>query len=387
MKPIATPFPPVSMGDIHVYDDIIQYFNFKQVKQALPHRPKSITFVTTGIIPYDGGQTTMLHLGTELSKLGFQVYYLSYFSQPRKAMEINAEFNYAGYQGTCLDVSALKTHQSDIWIGTLWESVYVFKDKPGYKMYFVQDYEPYFYPFGDRYYLAKKTYELGLHMVSLGPWCAEMIEKECRVQSPLDVIRFPVDMEQYPFHPRNFLDYKKKKEFRIAVYTKWDSPRRAPITIQIVLNNFLKLCQKHGYQLDIVYFGTDQSAQFINGKNLGQLTKKELHELYLKSDFGIAPSMTNFSLVPYEMMSSGLPVIDFYEGTGRSFMPENCALFCHLDEQSLFQTFQNAISHPGHIAETVKNAQAHLNTVTWKETIKDFINVINTIQSKNRIVS
>lgn len=211
MKPIATPFPPVSMGDIHVYDDIIQYFNFKQVKQALPHRPKSITFVTTGIIPYDGGQTTMLHLGTELSKLGFQVYYLSYFSQPRKAMEINAEFNYAGYQGTCLDVSALKTHQSDIWIGTLWESVYVFKDKPGYKMYFVQDYEPYFYPFGDRYYLAKKTYELGLHMVSLGPWCAEMIEKECRVQSPLDVIRFPVDMEQYPFHPRNFLDYKKKR--------------------------------------------------------------------------------------------------------------------------------------------------------------------------------
>ncbi|QAA23485.1 glycosyltransferase family 4 protein [Sporolactobacillus terrae] len=377
MKPVATAFQDIQQGDIHDYDDIIKYFNFRQVKQELPEAPRSITFVTTGIIPFDGGQTTMLHLGTELSKRGFQVYYLSYVAQSREAMEINAEFNYSGYQGTCLDMSALAHHQSDIWLGTLWESVYVFKDKPGYKMYFVQDYEPYFYAFGDRSYLAKKTYELGLHMISLGPWCAEMIKKNCQVRSPLDVIRFPVDARRYPFQPREFTEYKNKSVFTIAAYTKWSSPRRAPISIQIVLSNCARIAREHGIQLNIVYFGTDQSEQFINGKNLGKLTKKEMHELFLRADFGIAPSMTNFSLVPYEMMSSGLPVIDFYEGTGLSFMPKQCALFCHLDEESLFQTLHDAIHSPERITNTVQHAQAHLTAVTWKDTLSDFMEVIN----------
>ncbi|WP_353948651.1 glycosyltransferase family 1 protein [Sporolactobacillus sp. Y61] len=381
--PVATSFKPVPDGDIHDYDGIINYFNFAPVRQQLLPKYKSITFVTTGIIPYDGGQTTMLHLGTELSKRGFDVYYLSYLPQSRKEMEIDAEFNYSGYQGTCLDVSHLASHQSDIWLGTLWESVYVFKDKPGYKAYFVQDYEPYFYPYGDRFYLSFKTYELGLHMISLGPWCAQMIREHCRITSPLDVIHFPVDVANYPYSPRNFMAYKNKKEINLAVYTKVDSPRRAPISIQIILNNCIELFRDQGYTLNITYFGSDKSESFINGRNVGRLTKKQLKELYLASDFGIAPSMTNFSLVTYEMMSVGLPVIDFYEGTGLSFMPKNCALFCHLDENSLSRTVHQAMNHPEIIQNTVNHARRHLKSIPWKQTVDDFVAVINKIESKH----
>ncbi|WP_010632193.1 glycosyltransferase family 1 protein [Sporolactobacillus vineae] len=381
MKPVATGFQDIRTGDVHDYDNIIQYFNFRQADQKLPHRPHSITFVTTGIIPYDGGQTTMLHLGTELSKHGFDVYYLSYVRQTREEMETNAAFNYSGYKGTCLDASALEHHQSDIWIATMWESVYVLKDRPGYKMYFVQDYEPYFYAYGDRHYLAKKTYELGLHMVSLGPWCAEMIQKNCRVRSPLDVVNFPVDSDQYTYRPRNFMDYHTKKEFTIAAYTKWNSPRRAPISLQIVLKNWTRIAREQGYKLNIVYFGTDRSARFLSGTNLGKLTKKEMEALYLRSDFGIAPSMTNFSLVPYEMMDAGLPVIDFYEGTGRSFIAEDCALYCHLDALSISRTFLDAVRDPVRIRNSVHNARRHLTSVTWKKTISDFMEIVASLQT------
>ena len=58
----------------------------------------------------------------------------------------------------------------------MWDSSYIVKKLPGYKMYFVQDYEPYFYPYGEKYILAKKSYELGLHMVTLGPWINKKIK-------------------------------------------------------------------------------------------------------------------------------------------------------------------------------------------------------------------
>ena len=45
-------------------------------------------------------------------------------------------------------------------------------------MYFVQDYEPYFYMFGEAFIIAQKTYELGFHMISLGAWNKHMVEKE-----------------------------------------------------------------------------------------------------------------------------------------------------------------------------------------------------------------
>ncbi|WP_128517093.1 glycosyltransferase family 1 protein, partial [Lacticaseibacillus paracasei] len=318
MKPAKTKFSDAPDGSIHQYDQILKYFNDQPADQTKP-RGNRITFVTTGIIGFDGGQTTMLHLGTLLANAGYDVYYLSYVPQSQDEMIQNAEFNYPGYKGTCLPMGELESHRSDIWVATLWESVYVIKNKPGYKMYFVQDYEPYFYPYGDRYQMARRTYSLGLHMVSLGPWCAHMITMHCKVHSPIDVINFPVDVARYPFKERDMGPYEQKKQIKLAVYTKWSSPRRAPINIQIVLENCRQLLRAKGIDLKIQYFGTDRSKRFINGENLGKLTPPELNRLYQSADFGIAPSMTNFSLVPYEMMSTGLPLIDFKEGTGSYF--------------------------------------------------------------------
>lgn len=366
----------VPQGDIHVYDDIMPYFNSDPVIQNTKKQYQSVTFVTTGIIAFDGGQTTMLHLGTALSKQGYQVYYLSYVEQPVEEMEENAAFNCPGYQGTCLGIHDLERHQSDIWIATLWESAYVIKNFKGYKMYFVQDYEPYFYAYGDRYQLAKKTYELGLHMVSLGPWCADLIEKNCVVNSPLESINFPVDSSTYPFQERDFSQYLDKKKIKLAVYTKWVSPRRAPIYIQMVLNNSQRLLKKKGIELEISYFGSDGQYQFINGRNLGKLNHSQLLQLYRDNDFGIAPSMTNFSLVTFEMMSAGLPVIDFAEGSGPWFMSKDTYISTHLDEYQLSAAIEKAIASPSRLQKMTQDARNYLQRITWQKTIDDFIAVL-----------
>ncbi|AMV66995.1 Glycosyltransferase [Pediococcus damnosus] len=381
MKPVKTATVDVPQGDIHDYNSILKYFNDEPVKQSKKDHYHSITFVTTGIIAYDGGQTTMLHLGTLLSKQGYHVYYLSYVPQTVDEMEQNAEFNYEGYEGTCVDMSQLDKHNSDIWLATLWESAYVIKNKPGYKMYFVQDYEPYFYPFGDRYQLAKKTYELGLHMVSLGPWCAKMIKENCKVNSPIDEINFPVNLEQYPYQAHDLSKYPDKKVIDVAVYTKWSSPRRAPINIQMTLNNCQNILAKQGLKLNLHYFGTDKKAQFINGENLGKLTKPEMISLYNRCDFGIAPSMTNFSLVPFEMMSCGLPLIDFKEGTGSYFLPEGAYLKTGFNEKDLAKTFLQAKQNPLELEHMVQKGVDHLQSITWKQTLTDFEAIIEKISA------
>lgn len=382
VKPLKTQVASVQEGNIHDYDSILGYFNNKMAHQDLKKNYHSITFVSTGIEAYNGGQTTILHLGTLLAQAGYDIYYLSYVPQSTASMENNAEFNYPGYQGKCLEMSEISRHQSDIWIATLWESAYIIKNLPGYKIYFVQDYEPYFYPFGDRSQLAKKTYELGLHMISLGPWCKQMVQNNCQVQSPLDQINFPVDLENYPYEERDFRTYQNKKTIKLAVYTKFDSPRRAPINIEFVLSNCEEILHNQKYQLEINYFGTEKEETFINGHNLGKLTRPELVKLYKQCDFGIAPSMTNFSLVPFEMMSTGLPFIDFQEGTGRYFIASNCCFYTHFDENELAHLFIKLCKDPTTLQAVTNNARRHLHSITWNRTLTDILNILDHLPQK-----
>lgn len=370
----------VTQGDMSYYEPIKKYFNRRPLIQDKKKHYHSVTFVTTGIIGYDGGQTTMLHLGTCLSRAGYDVYYLSYVPQTKKAMEQNATFNYSSYDGTCLPVTELETHKSDIWIATLWESAYIIKNKPGYKMYLVQDYEPYFYPYGDQYQLAQYTYEMGLHMISLGSWCSEMIRQNATSEAgiKLDVINFPVDLSTYTFKEKQL--NPGKNEIKLVAYTKTASPRRAPLQLEFLLGNTQKLLEQVGYNLSIYYFGSSKEEKFINGTNLGKLNHEQLHELYEKSDFGVAPSMTNFSLVPFEMLASGLPVIDFDEGTGASFMPEDCRIHVKMSEYDLSRLLVDMKENPEKVAAKTRKANAYLQTISWEKTEDDILTVLDQLE-------
>lgn len=384
MKVIGEPnFKDVEQGDIHLYDSILDNFSFNEVSQQIPKLVKTITFVTTGILKFDGGQTSMLHLGTELEKLGYKVFYLSYKEQSEESMRRNAEFNYNKYLGECISVDKLDVHKSDVWIATLWESVYIIRNKPGYKMYFVQDYEPYFYPYGDQSFLAKKTYEIGLHMVSLGKWCMEKIKKYCNFKGRLDYVTFPCDIKDYSFKKRDFEKYKYFNHIKIAVYTKWISPRRAPITIQLLCRNLIRKFKNYKKNLQIFYYGSDKKFNFINGINLGKLNKKELNQLYQKVDFGIVPSMTNISLVPFEMISTGLPVIDFEEGSGSAFLDDNCVIRTNLDSESTFRKIIFYINNPQMLENLIYTAKIGLKNLTWKNTASEFNNIIQKVLEKN----
>ena len=72
---------------------------------------------------------------------------------------------------------------------------------------------------------------------------------------------------------------------------------------------------QEGITLNIKYFGETKDFICDGGENLGKLNKSQLLDLYNSSDFGMVASLTNISLVPYEMLATGLPIIEFKEGT------------------------------------------------------------------------
>lgn len=362
-------------------NEILDHYDTAVVVNEPPKRKKTVLFLITRMVRFHGGQTSLLRLGTELSKLGFDVGYAVYKSQSRKEMEFCAKSNLAGYYGKMFtapeleQMAAGKKRAADIIIASSWDTVSWAKRLPGYKMYFVQDYEPYFYNFGELFLLAQKTYEQGLHMVSLGTWNKIMIERECHPVSPLDVVDFPYEKKEYILKKRDFPSYAGKKKLVLAVYLKFYG-KRLPCIIPHMLKETASCLKEQGIDLEIRYFGEAGSFHAPGGKNLGMLDKGQLCALYHEADFGMVASMSNISLVPYEMLSAGLPVIEFADGTFHSYFPEGSATLVGISGKELAGKLLGLLACPGQLERQMAAAQDYMKDLSWEKSAGQFANII-----------
>jgi len=359
-------------------NDVASFIDFDVVENVKPTKVKIITFVIPQMRAYSGGHTSILRLGTQLYNLGYEINYVSHIEQEKDEMIKNAKINLASYKGDLFPKSELNKVNSDIVVATSWESAFFVKKMNGYKMYFVKDYEPYFHFFGETFLIAKKTYELGLHMVSLGNWNKYMIEKNCEIHSNIDVIDFPYEKKEYSKFERDYKSYKNKTDFIFAVYIK-NVGKRAPYIIQNILENVKNEFKKDNINLEIKYYGEDQNFQCSAGENLGRLTKTQLFELYKEADFGMCASLTNISLVPYEMLATGLPLIEFEDGTYKYFLPEDSAILISFNWRDLYEELKNSINNPDLIEKRVKSAYFSLENLSWENSTKQFCTILNEI--------
>lgn len=369
---------------------ILEYYDSSPVVNERPKDVKSILIIITRMVRFHGGQTSVLRLGTRLCHEGYDVTYISYKPQSLGEMELCARSNLASYKGKLCPGAeydkALETGEAepaDVVLATSWDTVSVAKKYTGYKMYFVQDYEPYFYPYDERFFLARATYEQGLHMVSLGNWNKQKIEAECRLCSPIDTVTFPCERSEYPLIKRDYGAYSEKKKLVIAVYLKYYG-KRLPNIIPLMLKETNDRLKAEGIELDVRYFGESKIFKGRYGKNLGHLTKKELDALYNEADFGMVASMSNISLVPYEMLSTGLPVIEFSDGTYPYFLPADSATLVRVGERDFADKLLSAIKNPKILEKQVSDALAAMEGLGWEKTGKEFAQILKEKVSSER---
>lgn len=367
----------VDKYESEIVNSVLEYENFEVEQNAKPQKTSNIGIIVGSIVRYSGGHTSILRLGTGLSKNGKTVTYISFKNQSLEKMQEAAKGNLPSVEGKFAKLQDVSPETYDIIIATSWQSVYYARRFEAYKMYFVQDYEPYFFKLNERYLLAKKTYELGLHIVSLGKWNIEQIKRlgSVNVKYKTDYIDFPYEPSEYICYERNYDKYIGKKDISIAVYSKEDG-KRIPNMLQIILKKATKELQSMGISLEIYFFGFDKKTKIQIGKNLGKLNRKEMIELYKKVDFGMVASMTNISLVPYEMLATGLPIIEFIEGSFTSFFPSGAATLVDFNYKMLCDELVKCITVNNIVKNQIQLAQKYLETLSWEHSCRQFIDIL-----------
>ena len=188
----------------------------------------------------------------------------------------------------------------DAYVATGWESAHVlasYPDVPTRRLYFIQDFEPLFYPAGSHSALAEDTYRFGFRPITVGPMLRDLLRDRFGIEAA--VAEFGIDNDVY--HLTN-----PSQRRGVVFYAKRDYARRGFILGLLALREFHK---RHPDQ-PIHVFG-DANATFpFPVTNHGTMRPAELAALYNKVAGGIAMSFTNLSLVPDEMLACGvIPVV------------------------------------------------------------------------------
>jgi glycosyltransferase involved in cell wall biosynthesis len=211
--------------------------------------------------------------------------------------------------------------QGDAVIATHWWSAYHARavTQVRERFYFVQDFEPSFYPMGSEYLLAENTYRFGYACICASRWLKSLMTERFGARRAFS-FELAFDPAFYFAEPKT-----QRSARRVAFYSRVTTERRAVELGLLALTEAAKKVPNlhvdfFGYpvgKLEVTFTYTDH----------GILNHAELAKLYREAAVGLVFSATNYSLIGQEMMACGLPVIDLDgENTRGAYAPDSVVL-------------------------------------------------------------
>lgn len=265
-----------------------------------------VDWVVPGIIVGGGGHRNIFRAAHYLQEFGHDVHLhiANMEEQTDESLAALVRTHFYPFQGHVRRYDG-RFERTDVVFATHWSTVDAAlraKDVAREIMYFVQDFEPAFAPMGSEYVLAENTYRLGLYHITSGPWCERFLREQFGADA--DHFRFPIDSAVY--FPRR----RSHTGRRLVFFAKPEMPRRCFELGSLALRHVHRLRP----DVEIVMFGSTHAARQNLDFPVTFLkvvpTLEGLADLYSSADLGMVFSTTNPSLVPYEMMACGLPVVD-----------------------------------------------------------------------------
>ncbi|WP_185202542.1 glycosyltransferase [Glaciihabitans sp. INWT7] len=185
---------------------------------------------------------------------------------------------------------------------TGWETAYpAFLDKStARRFYFVQDFEPGFYPLGSESILAENTYRFGFHGITAGGWLSQKLHDEYGMKT--DHFDFAVERSLY-----SVTNTSPRTE--IFFYARPVTPRRGFEIGIMALEEFA--ARKPEITINLAGYDVSRWKIGFPHKNLAGVDVPALNEIYNRCAAGLVISATNMSLLPLELMSAGVaPVVN-----------------------------------------------------------------------------
>ena len=201
---------------------------------------------------------------------------------------------------------------TDAIVATGWETAYpaYLDPSPARRLYFVQDFEPAFYPVGSEHVLAENTYRFGFHGITAGRWLTQQVSAYGMTAEPFD---FGADVSHYHRLPdgarTDVFFYARpvtaRRGFELGVMALEHLARRRPdVTIH------LAGWDVSNYDLPFPY--VNHAAMPITA----------LNDLYNRCGAALVLSLTNLSLLPLELLAAGvIPVLN--EGENNHLVTDN----------------------------------------------------------------
>lgn len=246
---------------------------------------------------------------------------------------------------------------------TGWETAYpAYLDRSNARrFYFVQDFEPSFYPLGTEFLLAENTYRFGFHAITAGAWLSTKLRDEYGMVT--DHFDFAVDKTHY-----RVTNTSRRDE--VFFYARPVTARRAFDFGVLALREFARLKP----DVPINMAGWDVSAWDLpfEYRNLAMLDITELNDVYNRCAAGLVLSLSNMSLLPLELMSAGVaPVVN--DGPNNRLVSDNPFIeYVRPSPGALARRMAEVIDRPDAPQRAIEMA-ASVESVNWEDSGAQFL--------------
>ena len=352
---LAPASPMTHVRDLDVLDaDLTQPFVPENLAVVLGE-PIFVNWVMTPPAPGSGGHTTIFRILRYLEGHGYvnRVYFYDVYGGDHTYYEeiVRTYYMFLGPVAK-IDDGMADAHSV---IATGWPTAYpVYNSRcRGKRFYFVQDFEPYFYPVGSTSVLAENTYRMGFHGISIGRCFVDKLRSEFGME--VDAFQYGCDISQYRVVPG-------AARFGVVFYARRENARRG-CELGIMA---LALFARKRPDLAIHIYGDHLGKLPFTYVDHGRVTPVELNKIYNSCYAGLCLSFTNVTLVALEMLAAGcIPVV-------------NDTTHIRLDLENAF--VQHAASNPAalacalektvasqELASTSFAAATSVQATTWEE--------------------
>jgi O-antigen biosynthesis protein len=289
---------PVRRADL-LAADLSQPFRFR-VPKIDSGQGLTLNWVTIPAGRGSGGHTTLFRSIRYLQAHGYTIrlYFYNVYGGDQTYYESIAR-DYYGFDGKIANVDDGMDDAHGV-VATSWPTAYpVFNSRcAGKRFYFVQDFEPYFYPVGAMSLLAENTYRMGFHGITAGRWLSQKLNAEFEMCA--DPFEFGSDTSCYH-------RLESCRRSGVVFYARPEAARRG---FELGLMAMELFAARHP-EIELHFYGNKMGKLPFRFIDHGRVTPDQLNQIYNKCYAGLSLSLTNVSLVPHEMLAAGcIPVVN-----------------------------------------------------------------------------
>lgn len=293
-----------------------------------------------------GGFRTICSKAIYLEQHGFECHFFilpgseAYKSPETVSEQIHLWF---GYKPRSVRVEYVIPNNFDIVVATAWPTAeFVALQSTPLKLYFIQDFEPWFYPMGECYLRAENTYRLDLKPITIGRWLSSKVSQYYPTAVPF--CDFGVDLGVYAANKND------KDPYSVCAIYQPGKDRR----LSSMLINAIELACSYDSRLTFYLYGSNQKVFTGSDRihQLGLLTTAECALLYSRCTVGISLSASNPSRLPFEMLASGLNVVEVFGDNTAYDFKSNAIRFAETSPEGIASALLSSLNE-AHVDSSV----------------------------------